>query len=100
MSNGPGRRVIGCAVCAFSPPEVDAPSSYALVVSSRYKRTHTAWSAADASSRNAVVLNKSAYCDACKRVTWLSQDTDVQDALVRWYTCSHEAEIAFVGSCV
>ena len=74
-----------CAMCAFLPPESDVQSSYALVLASKYKTTLQAWSNVDSFSGSTVIVNKTAYCDKCQRVTWITRESDVQQALVNWF---------------
>ena len=72
-----------CGVCLFHGGSQQPPLTAAFVVAFGPKTPCEVLQRATARAALAVVPKSSAYCTACRRVTWLACSTDLIDALVR-----------------
>lgn len=70
-----------CGACLFRDSP-DAPPTAAFVLAFGPKTTREILQRAASRAARAVVPQSSAYCETCRRVTWMARSTELTDALV------------------
>lgn len=70
-----------CGACLFGG-SVEVPPTAAFVVVFGPKTTREIMQRAASRAARAVVPRSSAYCETCRRVTWMARSAELTDALV------------------
>jgi hypothetical protein len=76
-----------CSRCVFGGAGLPAPErmhpSYAFVVSHASASVASVFAAANAAAQQQALPGISAYCAACRQVTWLTRTDDLQCGLLQ-----------------
>ena len=73
-----------CGLCAFGTSAGrDAPASYAFALCHAAAPVAAVFDAANATALAEALPGVSAYCTACRCVTWLTRHADLQDGLLQ-----------------